>query len=113
METPEKQAKEMETKVAESNVLTLNLSPRQLNVITNITSDKRILQDRIDDTTKREKDAVNLILEAHGVDPMSAKEVRMEEGRLIVVKHPPLEKKPGLPRPKALKEQLNGEAEEV
>jgi len=110
MKTPENEAKELQTKVEESNTVSLTLSQRQLGVISSVTNDKGILQDRLNDTIKREKDAVNLILEAHGVDPMSAKEVRLEEGKLVVTKHPPIEKK--LPRPKVLKEQLNGEDED-
>jgi len=107
--TPEEQAKELEAKAEnEGNIVALTLTPRQLGVIANVTNDKKVLQDRLDEVVKREKDAVNLIIEAHGIDPMTVREVRMEEGKMVVTKHP-LEKK--LQPPKDLKEQLNGVAE--
>lgn len=110
METPEQQAKELEAKAeSEGNIVTLNLSPRQLGVIGSVTNDKKVLEDRLGEVIKREKDAVNLILEAHGVDPMTVREVRMDEGRMIASKYPPIEKK--LMAPKDLKEQVNGVAE--
>ena len=104
--TPEEQAKELENRAEnEGNIIALNLTPRQLGVIGNVTSDKKVLEDRLGEVVKREKDAVNLIIEAHGIDPMSVREVRMEEGRMVVTKHP-VEKK--IQPPKDLKEQLNG-----
>jgi len=107
--TPEQEAKELQAKQEESNTLTVSPSQRQLNIIAGIMNDKRVLQDRIDEVIKREKDAVNLILEAHGVDPAIAREVQMQDGKLVVFKHPPIEKK--LAPPKGLMEQLNGQAE--
>jgi hypothetical protein len=109
--TPEREAKELQAKQEENNTLTVSPSQRQLNIIAGIMNDKRVLQDRLDEIIKREKDAVNLILEAHGVDPAIAREVQLQEGKLVVLKHPPIEKKPGLPKPKSMKEQMNGKQE--
>jgi hypothetical protein len=112
MQTPEQQAKELEAQVEDSNTLVLNPNPRQLMAIGSVTHDKKIIQDRLEDVVKREKDIVNLILDAHNVDPMIVKEVQMHEGRMIITKHP-IEKEsrlPTIPLP-SLPQPTNGIAE--
>ena len=79
MQTPEQ---------SNENVFVITPTSRQLSIITAITNDKRILQDRLDDNTKREKDVVNLILEANNADFSNIKEIQMQDGKLIVIKHP-------------------------
>lgn len=92
MQTPTEQNKVSVTREGlkvEDSVLVLNLTPRQLATIASVTSDKKILEDRMNDNSKREKEVVNLILDAHNVDPLIAQEIRMEDGRLIIIKHTP------------------------
>jgi hypothetical protein len=90
MTTPEQEAKELEAKkqAALSNVVVITPTAKQASTLNAIISDKKALEDKLADNNKREADVVGLILDANGIDTDIVKEVQVQNGKIVAIKHP-------------------------